>query len=143
MHALVFLPNGRGVGEHHKGVRTPTWGWRRTLPTGDSLARGCLLYSQRRPNIITPHLLHTLFNNWANGLGNQFKNLFLAGVAALCWAMWTNRNDMVFDNAPIKTYMEVPFRGTYWLRLWAQLQRHEEHAKEITEAYKALESTVM
>jgi hypothetical protein len=50
---------------------------------------------------------------------------------------------MVFDNVPIKTYMQVWMRGTYWLRQWMQVQRHEEHAKELTEACKALKATMM
>jgi hypothetical protein len=32
--------------------------------------------------------------------------LLLTGDAFLIWALWTNRNDLVFDNCPIKTYMQ-------------------------------------
>jgi hypothetical protein len=46
-----------------------------------------------------------MFNAWVTGLGNQFKKLVLVGAAALCSALWTSRNDMIFNNSPIKTYM--------------------------------------
>jgi hypothetical protein len=54
-----------------------------------------------------------MFNGWVVGLGNQFKKLVLIGAAALCWTLWTSRNDVVFDNSPIKTYMQVLYRGMY------------------------------
>jgi hypothetical protein len=47
---------------------------------------------------------------------------------------------MVFDNSSIKTYMQILYHGTYWLRLWAQLQKHEDRAKQIVDA---LEKAVM
>jgi hypothetical protein len=50
---------------------------------------------------------------------------------------------MVFDNSLSKTFMQVLYRGTCWLRQWGQLQKHEEHAKEIMETCRALETTMM
>jgi hypothetical protein len=73
-------------------------------------------------NIVIPTSVAHLFNGCATGLGKYFKNLVLVGVTALCWALWTIRNDTVFDNAPIKTYMQVLFQGTYWLPQLAQLK---------------------
>jgi hypothetical protein len=66
-------------------------------------------------NIVNPTSVAHVFNGWANGLWKQVKSLLLVGVATLCWVLWTSRNDMMFDNAPIKTYMLVLFRVTYWL----------------------------
>jgi hypothetical protein len=60
-------------------------------------------------NIVNPTSIAHVFNGWANGLGKQVKSLLLVGAAALYWALWTSRNDIVFDNAPIKTYMQVLF----------------------------------
>jgi hypothetical protein len=94
-------------------------------------------------NIDIPISVPHLFNGWATGLGVQFKKLALVEVAALCWALWTSRNDMVFDNSPMKTYMQVFYHRTYWLCLWAQLQKHEELTKKIVDACRALESMVM
>jgi hypothetical protein len=84
-----------------------------------------------------------MVNGWVAGLGNQFKKLVLVGGAAICWTLWTNRNDVVFDNSSIKTYMQVLYRGSYWLCYWTQLQMHEELAKEITNACRLVEATVM
>jgi hypothetical protein len=94
-------------------------------------------------NIDTPTSVANLFNGWANGLEKQFKERVLMGAAALRWALWTSRNDMVFDNSPSKTFMQVLYRVTYWLQQWGQLQKHEEHGKEIMEACRAVETTVM
>ena len=50
------------------------------------------------------------------------------GVAAVCWAIWRCRNDLIFNKIKVNSVLQVIFRGIYWFRFWAQLQR-EEHAK--------------
>jgi hypothetical protein len=50
-------------------------------------------------NIDVPIYVAHLFNGWATGMGNQFLKLVLVGAAALCWALWTSRNHMVFENS--------------------------------------------
>ena len=50
------------------------------------------------------------------------------GVAAVCWAIWRCRNDLIFNKIKVNSVLQVIFRGTYWFRFWTQLQR-EEHAK--------------
>jgi hypothetical protein len=50
-----------------------------------------------------------LFNDWATSVGNRFKKITLVGAAAVCWAMWTSQNNMVFDNSLSKTYMQLLF----------------------------------
>jgi hypothetical protein len=62
-------------------------------------------------NIDVPMSVANIFYGWGAGLGNQFKSLILVGAGALCWALWTSRNDIVFDNSLIKTYMQVLYRG--------------------------------
>jgi hypothetical protein len=64
-------------------------------------------------NIAMPTSVVDLFNDWAYGVGIRFKKLLLVGATALCWTMWTSRNEMVFDKSPAKTYMQVFYRGTY------------------------------
>jgi hypothetical protein len=61
-------------------------------------------------NIGTPTSVVHLFSDWVNGVGNRFKKILLMGVAALCWALWTSQNNMMFDNSPAKTYMQILFR---------------------------------
>jgi hypothetical protein len=56
-------------------------------------------------NIGVPMSIAHIFYGWVDGLGSQFKLLVLVAMAALCWTLWISRNDIVFDNLPIKTYM--------------------------------------
>jgi hypothetical protein len=56
-------------------------------------------------NIDMPTSVAHLFNDWATGFGAQFKKLAPVGTAALCKALWTSRDDMVFDNSMMKIYM--------------------------------------
>jgi hypothetical protein len=80
-------------------------------------------------NIVVPISVVNIFYGWVMGLGSQYKSLVLVRVTVLCWELWTSRNDIVFDNSSIKTYMQVLYRGMYWLCQWAQLQRHEDLTK--------------
>jgi hypothetical protein len=91
----------------------------------------------------TPYSVYDLFNLWARRFSPKDRLKILVGAIAICWATWLSRNDVVFNKSPIKTYMQVLYRGTYWCRFWAQLQRHEEDAKVIREACRKLETTVM
>jgi hypothetical protein len=62
-------------------------------------------------NIDTPTSVGHLFNDWACSVGSRLKKFMLVGASALCWVLWTCRNDIVFDKVPIKTYMQVLYRG--------------------------------
>ena len=50
---------------------------------------------------------------------------------------------MVFDKSPTKTYMQVLYRGTHWLRFWAQLQRCDEDKEALQKACQTMEVLVM
>jgi hypothetical protein len=39
------------------------------------------------------------------GVGIKLKKLALIGAYVLCWTLWINRNDIVFDKSLIKMYM--------------------------------------
>ena len=45
----------------------------------------------------------------------------------------------MFDKSPNKTYIQVLYLGTHWLRFWAQLQRHEEDKEVLQKACQTLE----
>jgi hypothetical protein len=60
-------------------------------------------------NIQKPLFVLHLFEDWANAGGHKNRKLLLTGVAALIWALWTSRNDLVFDNSPIKTICRYSF----------------------------------
>jgi hypothetical protein len=49
----------------------------------------------------------------------------------------------VFDNAPIKSSLQVVFRATHWLRFWAQLQLRQDDQELIIKACRRLEELVM
>jgi hypothetical protein len=68
-----------------------------------------------RPQHNTIHL----FRTWANSFGRNFKRQLLTGALPFCWAIWLSRNDIVFDKTPTKTFLQVLFRGTHWLRFWS------------------------
>jgi hypothetical protein len=49
----------------------------------------------------------------------------LVGLAALCWALWISRNDMVFQKSQNKSILQVMFRGTFWIRSWSILSKED------------------
>jgi len=61
----------------------------------------------------------------------------------VCWAIWLSRNDVVFDKSPTKTYLQVLYRGTHWLRFWAQLQRRDEDKEAVQKACQTIDVLVM
>jgi hypothetical protein len=44
---------------------------------------------------------------WACSVGYQLKRFILVGASALCWALWTSMDDILFGKFLIKTYMHV------------------------------------
>jgi len=48
--------------------------------------------------------------------GNKHNSLLLTAASALCWAVWITRNEVVFDKCKPKSFLQVLFRGTHWLR---------------------------
>jgi len=94
-------------------------------------------------NLNPPRSITNLWSNWLIGIGTKLKRQLLVGAFALCWAIWLSRNDMIFDRSLTKTYMQVLFQGTHWLRFWAQLQRCEEDKEMIQIACQTVEGLVM
>ena len=75
-----------------------------------------------------PRSIRHMFGSWLSNQNNKSRNLIWVGVAALCLAIWTTRNDIIFHRIKYNTILQVIFRGMDWLRFWAQLQR-EGHNK--------------
>jgi RsiW-degrading membrane proteinase PrsW (M82 family) len=71
------------------------------------------------------------------------KGLIWVGTAALCWAIWRCRNDVIFKKMKTNSIMQVIFRGAYCLRSWAQLQRDEQAKDALTLMSKKLEIIVL
>jgi len=73
-----------------------------------------------------PSSVDDLFNRWCKVGGIKHNFLLLTAASAI----WISRNEVVFDKCKPKSYLQVLFRGTYWLSQWALLQHHEhQHAK--------------
>jgi len=66
-----------------------------------------------------------MLGNWLSNFDNNERRVILVGAAALCWAIWKCRNDIIFNKTKYSSFMQAVFRGTYWLRLWAQLQHKD------------------
>jgi 4-hydroxybenzoate polyprenyltransferase len=49
----------------------------------------------------------------------------LIGMAALCWAIWIFRNDLVFNKSRYIYILQVIFRGVFWIRSWSILSNEE------------------
>jgi hypothetical protein len=46
-----------------------------------------------------------MFGSWLNGVGLKLQNQILLGAVALCWALWLNRNDVVFNKDKSNIYL--------------------------------------
>jgi hypothetical protein len=93
----------------------------------------CAFFSHRGYNLndlSQPRSVNHMFGNWLNNQHKDFKQLIWVGVAAVFWAIWKCRNYIVFKKMKFNSILQVIFRGAYWLRVWAQLQRKEQ-AKDI------------
>jgi hypothetical protein len=84
-----------------------------------------------------------MFDPWVNQVGGKIKRQLLAGALAFCWAIWLSRNDVMFDKAPIKSFMYVLYMGTYWLRFWSQLERNDQDKEMINLTCRKLETVAM
>jgi hypothetical protein len=80
---------------------------------------------------------------WTNQFGGKLRRQLPAGASAFCWVIWLSRNDVVFEKASIKSFMQVLYRGTYWLRFWSQLENDDQDKEKITMAYRKLETVAM
>jgi RsiW-degrading membrane proteinase PrsW (M82 family) len=80
-----------------------------------------------------------MFGTWLDNQPKKIKGLIWVGTTALCWAIWRCRNDVIFKKLKTNSIMQVIFRGTYWLRSWAQLQRDEQAKDTLTLMSKKLE----
>ena len=70
-----------------------------------------------------------LFGTWLWSFSPSLRNHITVGLAAVCWASWLKRNDTVFKKKKnTNSFLQVIFRGTFWIRHWSQLSKEEERA---------------
>jgi hypothetical protein len=90
-----------------------------------------------------PRSIRYLFGSWLSNQSSKVRNLIWVGVVAFCWAIWRCRNDIIFHKIELNSILQVFFRGTYWLRFWAQLQRSEQAKDTISLISRNLETTAL
>jgi hypothetical protein len=58
-----------------------------------------------------PRDVQHLFGPWLRSFSKKQRDLVLIGMAALCWALWISRNDLIFQKSRYKSVLQVIFRG--------------------------------
>jgi hypothetical protein len=84
-----------------------------------------------------------MLGSWLPNFDLKEKKYILVGVAALCWAIWRFRNDLIFQNCKYKYFMQAIFRGTYRLWFWALLQCDDKTKESFRLASRKLETTAL
>ena len=69
-------------------------------------------------NIQPPTSISNMRGPWLKSFPFRLRNRLLVGTTGLCWAIWLNRNEVVFERKLPNSYLQVIFRGTYWTRNW-------------------------
>jgi hypothetical protein len=67
-------------------------------------------------NIPPPSNITNMFGNWLNGVPKMDKANIRMGVSALCWAIWTSRNDLVFNKKKGTNFLQVIRRALHWIQ---------------------------
>jgi hypothetical protein len=78
-----------------------------------------------------------------NQFGEKLKRQTLAGASAFCWAIWLNRNEVVFDKSPTQSLLQVLFQGTHWLQFLTPIERHDQDKEALRLACQKMETIVM
>jgi hypothetical protein len=52
-----------------------------------------------------------------------FRNVQIAGVAAICWTIWKLRNRACFEGKLIQTPVELIYFAVVFMKYWAGLER--------------------
>jgi len=64
-------------------------------------------------NIHQPKSASHMFGSWLRSFALEIRGQIIVGMAAMCWAIWLNRNDAVFQRKGTNSYLQVIFRGTF------------------------------
>jgi hypothetical protein len=52
-----------------------------------------------------------MFGSWLSNQNSKIRALIWVGIAALCWALWETRNDIIFHKIKYNSILQVIFRG--------------------------------
>jgi len=84
-----------------------------------------------------------MFGTWLCNQSMKLREVIWVGVAAMCWAIWRCRNDVIFNKLKTNSIMQIIFRGAYWLRFWAPLQRDDQIRDFLSSISKRLETIAL
>jgi hypothetical protein len=73
-----------------------------------------------------------MFGNWLNGVNKKDKERIRIGVSAICWSIWTTRNDIVFNKQKETNFLQVILRAAHWIQLCAYLLPEEQRDIMVT-----------
>jgi hypothetical protein len=90
--------------------------------------------------ILPTQSIDDLFNRWSKLASKKYNALLLTAASALCCAIWITRNEVVFDKCRSKSFLRVFFRGTHWLRQWAN---YSDLREQLTQAGQHLEISAL
>jgi len=92
--------------------------------------------------ITKPRSASDLFGGWIGRFPLKQRNRVLLGIAAICWAIWLCRNDVVFQQSKPNSSLQVIFRAAYWIRSWSILSKEEER-DSLKEGCRTLEAAAL
>jgi hypothetical protein len=83
-------------------------------------------------NIPPPTNITNMFGNWLNGVDKHDKARIRIGVSALCWSIWTCRNNIIFNNQKGTNFLQVIRLATHWIELWSLLLPEDQREPMVT-----------
>jgi hypothetical protein len=89
-------------------------------------------------NLPPPANITNMFGKWLNGVGKTDKAKIRIGISAVCWSIWTSRNDMIFNKQTGINFLQVIRRATYWIQQWAFLPPEHQRESMVTECNRLL-----
>jgi hypothetical protein len=86
--------------------------------------------------------VNDIFGAYIRGFHYKQRDCALLGVVAVCWAIWLSRNDVVFQRSIPNLWLQVIFRGAFWIRSWSILTK-EEKKSSLLLGSRSLEMTTL
>ena len=92
-------------------------------------------------NIPPPSNVTNMFGKWLNGVRKNDKAHIRSGVSAICWSIWTSRNDIIFNKQKGTNFLQVILRAAHWIQLWAYLLPEDQRVIMVTGCNRLLKVT--
>jgi len=52
-----------------------------------------------------------MLGNWLSNFSDKERRVMLVGAAALCWAIWRCRNNIIFNKTKYSPFIQAIFKG--------------------------------